>query len=1446
MKKTFLFLTMLLCMGIVGTRAQVTALYENFENGIPAGWTILDVDNDGATWTHSSVSDPCYGGHNSSDGYLFSYDNPTVDNWLITPAITLGTDATLTFWRCTQFLQYAEHYGVYVSTTTPEPSAFTLVYEETGVQGQYGWRERTVDISAYDGNTVYIAFRHFNSNVNLLAIDDITLTMNTSVPTIETTPTELDFGTVAMGTPSPSQEVNVTTFNITGAVTASVSGSFEISLDDTVFSSSVTMPNTGGTLYVRYFPMYVGTDSEVLVLTNSSVTLSINLSGESVDCSNITLPFYEDFDSYPEYTIPTCWHKINPYQGYPMISTSYVYSGKTMMFKCNPSTGEPTYLVMPEMPQALSNLQISFWTRRGSTSAGPFSVGYMTDPADGSTFVPLWTKTGDEIPNYSYYPFVVDFSNVNTDPSLSYYIAFKYQTTSSASWHVDNVMVEEISGCNAPTDLTVNAVSSNSANISWSGYADSYVVFYKRSSDTAWTEIQDVILDTNGFTLNNLVPASNYTWYVAADCEDGTLLSSLSTSTFQTSCATLVAPFSENFNAQNAIPNCWERMTGYASDAFAGTNPTVTSSGWSMTTTGFGNYHPKLNIWGTAVKGWLVTPPIDLSDLANPALTFDIALTKYNSADPILNPTAQADDKFMVIISTDNGATWSAANATIWSDSASVGDYPYSQIATTGEEVVISLAAYANQTVRIAFYGESKTSGGDNDLHIDNLYVGEAASCPKPTGVTVDSLSHNFAEISWNNTQGSTSWEVEYKAVSDTGWTTITVSDTMVGLTGLTQNTSYMVQVMSVCSEGEFSQPTTVTFTTHMAAQSIPYSTDFAATSDRNWVLNNGNRPNYWTIGDLGDESALFVTNNGTDAAYTVNGAFSIVSAEKLFTIGEASQIQISFDVKVGGEGTFDYLKAFFDLADASYPASNTFQSYADYDYGMNSINFPISVSAYPYMINLTGGNTVHVEAVVPNPNSNPTENSTGKLVFLWKNDQSDGTQPSAIIYNVSVDAVSCTAPTDLTVSNITTTSAEISWTPSGTENEWVLGYRAEGDPTWSDIQVSGVSFYPISGLMAGTSYQIRVQSVCGADEASLWLAGAFSTPCETITTFPYTEDFENGGLRPDCWTQEYVTGMIDWTYQAGGNSTSGITTAHSGSYNAYFYQASNSGFTTKLISPIFDLSNVSSPTLTYWYSQAAWVSDQDILAVYYRTSPSAQWQTLSMHTTSVTSWTMDSLLLPNPTATYQIAFEGIALYGYGITLDDITINGTIDTTVIPEPCEAPTELQQLIALKELGGIHVTWLDLAGVSEWNLQYRPLNGQWTTVVVTGQPEYHISGLVNGDVYEIRVQAVCGPDNLSEWSAILTATATNSGIEDFLTNSVTLYPNPANDVINVQWTMDNVQLVEVIDVYGKLINTVSTAAALQQPYRINVSGLASGVYFVRVTMGEGVVTKSFVKK
>ena len=80
----------------------------------------------------------------------------------------------------------------------------------------------------------------------------------------------------------------------------------------------------------------------------------------------------------------------------------------------------------------------------------------------------------------------------------------------------------------------------------------------------------------------------------------------------------------------------------------------------------------------------------------------------------------------------------------------------------------------------------------------------------------------------------------------------------------------------------------------------------------------------------------------------------------------------------------------------------------------------------------------------------------------------------------------------------------------------------------------------------------------------------------------------------------------------------------------------------------------------------------------------------------------------------------------------------------------------------------------------------------------------------------------------------------GIEE-LTSSFRIYPNPANDKLYIETGVE-IEEVVVYDIYGRQQSTDNG----QQPSCIDVSGLNSGVYFVKVVTDNGEVVKCFVKK
>ncbi len=168
----------------------------DFESGM-MGWTTIDADGDGYSW--SMVSDFSGAGHNSSDAvYSASYINYVgvlnPDNYLVSPSkIAAQSGAYISFWACAQDASYpSEHFGVAVSTGSgTSANDFTTVQEWTmnakgsgamapgrdGVtRAQGNWYEYTVDLSAYAGQEIWVAIRHFNcSDWFYLDVDDITL-----------------------------------------------------------------------------------------------------------------------------------------------------------------------------------------------------------------------------------------------------------------------------------------------------------------------------------------------------------------------------------------------------------------------------------------------------------------------------------------------------------------------------------------------------------------------------------------------------------------------------------------------------------------------------------------------------------------------------------------------------------------------------------------------------------------------------------------------------------------------------------------------------------------------------------------------------------------------------------------------------------------------------------------------------------------------------------------------------------------------------------------------------------------------------------------------------------------------------------------------------------------------------------------------------------------------
>lgn len=172
---TKLFFAALLLIPFAG----FSQLNENFDvSSLPAGWTQIDKDGDGFWFRLYTVGTDAHSGTSVAGSRSFSATALTPDNWLITPQLSVNsTSDSITYWVKTMDPAYpAEHYAVLVSTTGINTSDFTTtLYESTLTSADGIWNRKAFSLSAFTGQQVYVAFRHYNCTDNfMLVIDDVT------------------------------------------------------------------------------------------------------------------------------------------------------------------------------------------------------------------------------------------------------------------------------------------------------------------------------------------------------------------------------------------------------------------------------------------------------------------------------------------------------------------------------------------------------------------------------------------------------------------------------------------------------------------------------------------------------------------------------------------------------------------------------------------------------------------------------------------------------------------------------------------------------------------------------------------------------------------------------------------------------------------------------------------------------------------------------------------------------------------------------------------------------------------------------------------------------------------------------------------------------------------------------------------------------------------------
>ncbi len=639
---------------------------------------------------------------------------------------------------------------------------------------------------------------------------------------------------------------------------------------------------------------------------------------------------------------------------------------------------------------------------------------------------------------------------------------------------VDNVSLQLLT-CPAPTALVLGAVGQTSATINWTGPTSVTPTFDYVFGTTNTAPTQTTVPTGNvtpaTITFNSLTPSTTYYYWVRSNCGPGSTSVWVGPLSFTTTQIPDTMNFTETFDDPTSE---WTLVNGTQPNKWFIGTATFNSPGKSLYITDNDgvNYNYNINAQSTVQAYRDITMPAGLDQLS---LSFTWKGVAENCCDFIkvwivpttFTPTAgtlitPAADRIQIGANLNGQANWTTANYTI------------------------NGAAYSGTTQRLVFEWRNDGSIGPNPPGaIDNIDF-RILTCPAPTALVLADLQNDEATINWTGPTSVTPTFDYYFSTTNTSPVAATVptgnvTPATANIPSLLPSTQYYFWVRSNCGGGDTSVWVgPLAFITPQIPADLNYNQDFEDPIHL-WSLSNGTQTNKWIVGDatsLSPTHSLYITDNAPAYNYNINAASTVHAYRDLSIPLGTGEIEVAFDWKGVAENCCDFLRVWM-VPVTFTPVPGT------------------QITAAADRVQL-GGNMnnsaawTHANFVV---NTNDFDGQIRRLVFEWRNDGSGGPNPPAAVDNVNVTIVLCPQPDDLNVNCVSSTEANISWQPGGTETTWEYAILPAGSTAPASGTETDTPGFIAEDLTLATSYTVYVRAVCGGTAGySSWAQSDFTT----------------------------------------------------------------------------------------------------------------------------------------------------------------------------------------------------------------------------------------------------------------------------------------------------------------------------------------------------------------
>ncbi len=787
----------------------------------------------------------------------------------------------------------------------------------------------------------------------------------------------------------------------------------------------------------------------------------------------------EDFDALEVGSIPHCWSKISSSYSYPkVVAPSSLYKLPTKGIQFGQSS--PQYLALPRFGVALNTLQLDFSLNRYSESSGIFQVGYMTDPTDSNTFVPVASFNDKGQTFYKKMLRKRVYFTCVADNGTNRYIAFRYGKVGNESvsyygyYFIDSVSVQTAPTCQPPYNIENTFVSKDSAVIGYKRPATALsvqYVFIEYDTITAPSTLTPIQNTGDTIKLSGLGSNKTYKLWLRSDCGAGSVSDWADPIIFTTICES-VTSIDENFDsiATSTLPDCWSRITKKASGY-----PYVVKEN-----IGYGGNNKTIK-FGSSYPQFVISPRIGV---ALNTLRLDFSLYKEG----IKSGTFQV------------GYMTDPTDSTTFVPVASFSDKSIFAFQTMLKKSVFFKQVVDNGNNRyIAFrYGRvgNEEFSTSSYYWLDSVKLQPAPACIPPYDLVNTFASTDSAVIAYKMPVGATAARYVYAEESATDdpstLTTHTATGDTIKLSGLANYTVYNIWMQSSCGAGtdsEWSAP--LIFNTECG--------EYTTLSENFDRIPEGSIHGCWS--KISTENSFPSVVNADASAGLDSKAIKFSSSFNQYLISprfsvplNTLELNFSLDREGGNSGIFE-VGYMTDPTD-----KNTFVSVASFD----DNEYKKMLRKKVYFIDVDDNGTNRYIAFKYNPQST--------VWYYW-------------LDSVEVVAApTCMPPSQFKIDSISTDSVVITYKlrAAATGYEYAYGDINETDPSNLTSIATGDTI-KLGGLTPHTRYRLWARTQCGAGTYSDWslTSIAFTTRCQDIHAV--NEDFEAVAKDsiPDCWSKK-------------------------------------------------------------------------------------------------------------------------------------------------------------------------------------------------------------------------------------------------------------------------------------------------------------------------------------